>query len=128
MQIVPVDIVGLVAVFMGISIVLVPVIGLTARFALKPTVEALGRFFEQKGLDETVHILERRMALMEQQLESMDESMERLTEIVEFHRALNEGEDADTAGGLAPGDETEPAATAPEEGSPAPASGEERPS
>lgn len=91
MQIVPIDIVEVLAVFMGISIVLIPVIGLTARFALKPTVEAFSRFFEHKGLDETVHILERRMALMEQQIESMDASLNRLVEASEFHRALEEG-------------------------------------
>lgn len=92
MQIVPVDLVGLVSVIMGISVVLVPVIGLTARFALKPTVEALSRFFEHKGLDETVHILERRLALMEQQIESMEGSVRRLAEISEFHHALGAGD------------------------------------
>lgn len=99
MQLVPIDIVEVLAVVMGISIVLVPVIGLTARFALKPTVEALSRFFEHKGLDETVHILERRMALMEQQIESMDSSLRRLAEVSEFHHALEEGDDAPEAAG-----------------------------
>ena len=88
MQILPIDLTALVAVILGISIVLVPVIGLTARFALKPTVEALGRFFEHKGLDESVHIMERRMALMEQQIESLDASVRRLAEVTEFHTAL----------------------------------------
>ncbi len=91
MQILPIDLTALVAVIMGVSIVLVPVIGLTARFALKPTVEALGRFFDHKGLDESVHIMERRMALMEQQIESMEASVKRLTEVTEFHNALGAG-------------------------------------
>jgi hypothetical protein len=91
MQILPIDVTALVAVIMGVSIVLVPVIGLTARFALKPTVEALGRFFEHKGLDDSVHIMERRMALMEQQIESMESSMKRLAEVTEFHDALGTG-------------------------------------
>lgn len=91
MQILPIDIVSLVAVFMGISIILIPVIGLTARFALKPTVDALTRFFDHKGLDESVHILERRMALMEQQIEGMESSVRRLAEVSDFHRALGEG-------------------------------------
>lgn len=104
MQIVPIDLVALVASVMGISIVLVPVIGLTARFALKPTVEALSRFFEHKGLDETVHILERRMALMEQQIESMDGTVRRLAEINEFHHALGRGETADEAPPPVPGE------------------------
>ncbi len=107
MQIVPVDLVGLVAVIMGTSIVLIPVIGLTARFALKPTVEALSRFFDHKGLDETVHILERRMALMEQQVESMEGSVRRLAEISEFHHALKEG-DAEAESGARPAGEPAP--------------------
>ena len=91
MELVPIDLVGLVATIMGISIVLIPVVGLTARFALKPTVEALSRFFEHKGLDETVGILERRMALMEQQIESMESSVRRLAEASEFDRQLGSG-------------------------------------
>ena len=65
MPVLPIDLTALVAVIMGTSIVLVPVIGLTARFALKPTVEALGRFFEGKGTEESVTIVERRLALVE---------------------------------------------------------------
>lgn len=91
MQVLPVDLVALISSVLGISIVLVPVIGLTARFALKPTVEALGRFFEHKELDESVHILERRMALMEQQIESLGASVKRLAEVTEFHNELSAG-------------------------------------
>ena len=103
MQILPIDLTALVAVIMGVSIVLVPVIGLTARFALKPTVEALGRFFEHKGLDESVHIMERRMALMEQQIESLEASVKRLAEVTEFHDQLGTG--AKRAGRLGSGGE-----------------------
>lgn len=91
MQILPVDLTSLVAVILGISVVLVPVIGLTARFALKPIVEAMGRSFEHKGLDETVQIMDRRMALMEQQIESMDGTVRRLADVAEFHRSLDSG-------------------------------------
>jgi hypothetical protein len=106
MPIAPIDITSLIAVFMGISIVLVPVIGITARFALKPTVEAFSQLFDKKGLDQTVAILERRMALMESQMESLEASTKRLADVGDFHMALSEGsappaEAADTA----PGDE-----------------------
>ncbi len=84
----PIDLTALLAVFMGVSIVLVPVIGITARFALKPTVEALSRFFDRKGNDEAVSILERRMALIEQQLESIDSSVQRLAETADFDQKL----------------------------------------
>ena len=73
---------------MGVSIVLIPVIGLTARFAFKPTVEALSRFFDKKGSDEAISILERRMALMEQQVESIESSVQKLAETAEFDQKL----------------------------------------
>ena len=91
MQVAPVDLVALVSVIMGISVVLVPVIGLTARFALKPTVEALGRFFETRGSEEIVSILERRVALLEQQVEHLEGSQRRLEEVSEFDRSLTAG-------------------------------------
>ncbi len=89
MQIQPVDLVALVSSILGISIVLVPIIGLTARFALKPTVEAMGRFFDHKGLEETLQLMERRMALMEQQIETLEGGMRRIEEVTEFHKALD---------------------------------------
>ena len=88
MEIIPIDITSLVAVIMGISIVLIPVIGLTARFALKPTVEALSKFFEAKGQEETIAIMERRQALLEAQVEQMDHQLRRLNEAQEFDRQL----------------------------------------
>ncbi len=87
-EILPIDLTALLAVFMGVSIVLVPVIGLTARFALKPTVEALSRFFDKRGSDEAISILERRMALMEQQLESIESSVQRIADTAEFDHDL----------------------------------------
>ena len=87
-DILPIDLTALLAVFMGVSVVLVPVIGLTARFALKPTVEALSRFFDKRGSDEAISILERRMALMEQQLESIESSVQRITDTAEFDHDL----------------------------------------
>lgn len=95
MQIQPVDLTEIVAIIMGISIVLVPIMGLTARFALKPTVETLSRFFESKSTDETVRILERRVSLMEQQLESMESTVEHLREVGAFQAELESGTEPD---------------------------------
>ena len=58
MPVLPIDLTAIVAVIMGISIVLVPVIGLTARFALKPLVQ------------------------------SMDTAMVRLSDVADFHNEL----------------------------------------
>jgi hypothetical protein len=85
------NLVGLVAVIMVFSIVLIPVLGLTARFALKPTIEALSRFFEQKGVEETVRILERRVGLLEQQMEHIEGHVERVSEVQEFDQQLQSG-------------------------------------
>jgi hypothetical protein len=88
MQILPIDVVALVSVVLGISIVLVPVIGLTARFALKPAVEALAKVFEARELDESVKILERRVELQEHQIEALQDSVKQLHETRDFDRQL----------------------------------------
>ncbi|MET0397709.1 MAG: hypothetical protein ABW277_12840 [Longimicrobiaceae bacterium] len=82
----PVDVTGLVATIGGLLIILIPVAGLTARFALKPIVEAIFKARESPG--ETA-ILEKRVALLEQQIRSMEGSMERLVEDSEFRRQLD---------------------------------------
>jgi hypothetical protein len=99
MQILPIDVVALVSVILGISIVLVPVIGLTARFALKPAVEALARVFEARELDESVRILERRVELQEHQIEALQETVKELSEARDFDRQLAAPRPADPAKG-----------------------------
>ena len=88
MQIQPVDLTALVATVLGISIVLVPVIGITARFALKPTVEALSRLFENRSTSETLSIMERRLELQEQQIDALQTALRSLTEARDFDRQL----------------------------------------
>jgi hypothetical protein len=89
MQILPVDLVALMGTILGISIVLVPVIGLTARFALKPVVEALSRLFEARGADESMRILERRLDLQEEQIDALQNALRSLNEGREFDRQLS---------------------------------------
>jgi len=90
-QILPIDLTSIIAVIMGISVVLIPVIGLTARFALKPVVEALSRVFEARGMDESLQIMERRIALLETQMENLDNSMNRLEDTARFDAQLQTG-------------------------------------
>lgn len=88
------DAYGLTAVIgtvMGTLIVFVPVLGFTARYALKPLVESLAQAFQSRESEQSVRILERRMALLEQHLEAMDTTMTRLAEAAEFHRDLHSG-------------------------------------
>lgn len=88
MDILPVDLTALVAVIMGTSIVLIPVAGMTIRFALKPLVESLSRGWEHKGLEDTVAVSERRIAFLEQQVESLEGTVRHLEEAQHFDRQL----------------------------------------
>lgn len=77
-------------VLMGLA-VLVPIVGVTARFALRPIVEALVTLRASSRDEQTVHMLERRMALLEQEVRQVDElraEVERLTEERDFQRQL----------------------------------------
>jgi uncharacterized protein (DUF2164 family) len=79
------------AIFLGLMVVLIPITGLTARFALKPVMEALGRYREAQGDRQAQQLLERRVALMEEQMHSMDRSLRELVEESEFRRELESG-------------------------------------
>jgi hypothetical protein len=74
---------------MAISIVLIPVIGFTARYVLKPFEDTLARFLQARSTDDAVRMLERRMALIEQQLDAMETSIARLADAAEFQRELH---------------------------------------
>lgn len=68
-------------------VMLIPITGLTVRFALRPLVEAKARAMAGGAPPE----LEQRMARIEAEVERMSElreSMERLTEELEFNRKL----------------------------------------
>ncbi|HEY0672214.1 MAG TPA: hypothetical protein VGD27_08115 [Longimicrobiales bacterium] len=76
---------------LGILTVLIPIAGLTARFALKPIVEAIARMREvQAGsTGRELSVLEQRVALLEQQYQSLDNTVERLAEVKDFERQLS---------------------------------------
>jgi hypothetical protein len=59
---------GVLAVLIGGLIVLVPVAGITARFALKPLIDSIIRVAEACRPAEEVRQLERRVAQLEQEL------------------------------------------------------------
>ncbi|MBI4521798.1 MAG: hypothetical protein HY701_13230 [Gemmatimonadetes bacterium] len=87
----PIDVTAVVAVFMGTLTVLIPIAGLTMRFALKPVVESLSRWSEGRQSREDVEILNRRVALLEQQIENLEGSVRRFAEAADFDRQLAGG-------------------------------------
>ena len=102
MEVLPVDLVGLAAVIMGISVVLIPIMGLTARYSLKPIVQVMDRYLHGRDTEESVQIVERRLALLEQQLDDMQGSLRRLVEVSEFDAQLLAGKEDALAGAVEP--------------------------
>jgi hypothetical protein len=89
----PINVVALAGVVLGCLTVLIPVAGLTLRFAIKPVSEALGRARENASDAQTVQLLERRVALLEQEVHGMTElrsDIVRLIEEVEFQKQLKQ--------------------------------------
>lgn len=80
--------IGLTAVVLGSLTVLIPIAGLTARFALKPIVEAMAQYRSMKGRDEALMLMERRFALMEDQVQSLERTVGQLHEEADFRRRL----------------------------------------
>lgn len=81
------EIIGLVAV---LGIFVIPSLGLTARFALKPIVESVLRL--RDALDrQRPTVADQRLELLEQRMTEMQHAVERLEETVEFHAQLGRG-------------------------------------
>lgn len=93
MQVAPIDLTSVIAVTLGIMIVLIPVAGLTARYAFKPIAEAVAKFREAEGSERQVAMLEQRLDLLEQQLASMEGDLRRIHEAQEFHEELSAPEE-----------------------------------
>ncbi|HEX2081723.1 MAG TPA: hypothetical protein VHG08_28725 [Longimicrobium sp.] len=91
------------AIFLGMMVVLIPITGLTLRFALRPLMEAIASYREMQGANEAQQLLERRFALMEDQVQSMDRSLRELLEESEFRRDLESGRQQAAAALPAPG-------------------------
>ncbi len=90
---IPVDWTAILAVVFGGLIVLVPVAGITARFALRPIIQSLRelRTISAPGGTES---LERRMDALEAQITVLDNSVERLVQAQDFDRQLGRGQDS----------------------------------
>ncbi|HKJ92800.1 MAG TPA: hypothetical protein VJ957_06510 [Longimicrobiales bacterium] len=84
---------GILGVVFGGLIVLVPVAGITARFALKPIIQAVQEVGGMRagGGAGRVETLERRVDALEAQLAKLDENVERLTQASDFDRQLGRG-------------------------------------
>ena len=85
---VPDILVPLLAIGLGGMILLIPVVGLTVRFAVKPLVDSWIRARETPLSLERMEIMERRISLLESQLEGLEQNNSRLLEEADFNRRL----------------------------------------
>jgi hypothetical protein len=91
MPVEPINLTAITAVVMGLLVVLIPIAGVTLRFAIKPITESVARLRESGVEREKIDLLERRMALLEQELHGlggMREDLARALEETEFQRQL----------------------------------------
>jgi hypothetical protein len=84
----PEYIIGLTAVVIGGVALLIPIAGLTARFALKPIIEAITTYRGAQLGEERAALMEQRVALLEEQVHAMEREQQRLVEESDFRRKL----------------------------------------
>jgi hypothetical protein len=82
------DIIAILATFL---IFFVPVVGITARIALKPFNEAILQFVKNRGAGQDTRILEQRLALLEQEFQAMRADVVSIADQREFYKRLAEG-------------------------------------
>jgi hypothetical protein len=86
------DPVAMLSVAGGLLIVLIPIAGLTARFALKPLIESVTAAMRvRQGGGGDVQAMERRVALLEEELASMRGQLKQVTDGAAFDRSLTPG-------------------------------------
>jgi hypothetical protein len=81
---------------LGCLVVLTPVVALSARFALRPIVEAMIRLRESQADGRTNELQDRRIALLEAEIQSLQHSVRSLSEAEDFRRALAAPRPAET--------------------------------
>jgi len=78
----------LIIIISGLA-VLIPVAGLTLRFALKPMVDSIARLLEVKNGASSVDLVDKRVQLLEQELHSVRSEMKLLTDRTDFYERLS---------------------------------------
>lgn len=77
-----------VAFFAGAAL-LIPIIALSARFALKPVMETWIRFRQSETTDQDKILQDRRIALLEAEVQSIHQLVHQRFEVDEFERKLS---------------------------------------
>ena len=81
---------GVLAVLLAGLAVLIPILGFTLRFALRPLVEAWIELRKDGALGAETDLLRRQVVLLESKLQQVQHSVQSLTDAQEFQRRLEE--------------------------------------
>ena len=83
------------AIVFGSLMFLIPIAGITARFALKPIMEAIAkaREIQAGGTGRELSVLEQRVALLEQQYQHLEQDVKHITDVTEFEKRLTTPKD-----------------------------------
>ena len=79
---------GMLAVLLGGIVVLVPVLGLTVRYALRPMIESWVKMKTNPTLESQNELLARQVALLEAEVQHLQGTVQGLVEGQDFQRAL----------------------------------------
>jgi hypothetical protein len=90
------DLVPILAISGALLVVLIPIAGLTARFALKPLIESIADAMRVRQGGEAQQGVERRLARLEEELTSMHGELRKLADGAAFDRQLAQPTSAET--------------------------------
>ena len=76
------------AIVLGSLTILIPIAGFTARFALKPIMDAIAKARESQSRSQELTVLEQRIALLESQFNHLEGTVDRLSDVRDFDRQL----------------------------------------
>jgi hypothetical protein len=92
------EITGMLAVAGGLLIVLIPVAGLTARFALKPLIESISNAMRARQGIGDAPAMERRIAALEAEVTSLRSELRQVSDGAAFDRQLADSSSAPKLG------------------------------
>lgn len=80
--------IAIVAIILGASIVMVPMLALTLRFVARPLIETWARARQLPSEIDALRTMERRIDLLEKQVDVLERDNSRLLEEADFHTRL----------------------------------------
>ncbi len=76
-------------ILVGGAVVLTPILALSARYALKPALEAFAHYKETQAGNGGAILQDRRIELLEAELQALQSTVQRIAEADDFQRRLN---------------------------------------